>query len=52
MRSDNFLRIHRSFMVAIDKIESYSAAEVQIAGRILPIGRSHKLYVMEKLGKG
>lgn len=52
MRSDNFLRIHRSFMVAIDKIESFSAAEVEIAGRTLPIGRSHKLYVMEKLGRG
>lgn len=52
MRSDNFLRIHRSFMVAIDKIESFSASEVEIAGRTLPIGRSHKLYVMEKLGKG
>ena len=52
MRSDNFLRIHRSFMVAIDKIESFSASEVEIAGRTLPIGRSHKSYVMEKLGKG
>jgi DNA-binding LytR/AlgR family response regulator len=52
MRSDNFLRIHRSFMVAIDKIESFSASEVEIAGRTLPIGRSHKLYVMEKLGRG
>ena len=52
MRSDNFLRIHRSFLVAVDKIESFSAAEVEIAGRVLPIGRSHKEYVMEKLGKG
>lgn len=51
MRSDNFLRIHRSFLVAIDKIESFSAAEVEIAGRTLPIGRSHKLYVMERLGR-
>jgi DNA-binding LytR/AlgR family response regulator len=52
MRSDNFLRIHRSFMVAIDKIESFAASEVEIAGRTLPIGRSHKLYVMGKLGRG
>lgn len=51
MRSDNFLRIHRSFMVAIDKIESFSASEVEIQGRTLPIGRSHKIYVMERLGK-
>ncbi|HMX39946.1 MAG TPA: LytTR family DNA-binding domain-containing protein, partial [Saprospiraceae bacterium] len=52
MRSDNFLRIHRSFLVAVDKIESFSAAEVEIAGRVLPIGRSHKEYVMSKLGRG
>jgi DNA-binding LytR/AlgR family response regulator len=51
MRSDNFLRIHRSFLVAVDKIESFSAAEVEISGRTLPIGRSHKLYVMERLGR-
>ena len=51
MRSDNFLRIHRSFLVAVDKIESFSAAEVEINGRVLPIGRSHKNYVMEKLGR-
>lgn len=51
LRPDNFLRIHRSFLVAIDKIESFSAAEVAVAGRTLPIGRSHKLYVMERLGR-
>ena len=51
MRSDNFLRIHRSFLVAVDKIESFSAAEVEIAGRTIPIGRSHKDFVMEKLGR-
>ncbi len=48
---DNFLRIHRSFLVAVDKIESFSAAEVELAGRTLPIGRSHKEYVMERLGR-
>lgn len=48
---DNFLRIHRSFLVAVDKIESFSAAEVELAGRTLPIGRSHKEYVMDRLGR-
>lgn len=51
MRSDNFLRIHRSFLVAVDKIDSFSAAEVEIAERTLPIGRSHKDHVMGKLGR-
>lgn len=48
---DNFLRIHRSFLVAVDKIESFSAAEVELAGRTIPIGRSHKEYVMDRLGR-
>ncbi len=50
IRSDNFLRIHRSFLVAVDKIESFSATEVEMAGRVLPIGRSYKNFVMERLG--
>jgi DNA-binding LytR/AlgR family response regulator len=51
IRSENFLRIHRSFLVAIDKIDSFSAAEIEIAGRSLPIGRSHKDVVLERLDR-
>jgi len=51
LRNDNFLRIHRSFLVAVEKIESFSATEIEIGERILPIGRSHKEYVMMRLGK-
>jgi DNA-binding LytR/AlgR family response regulator len=49
--NDNFLRIHRSFLVAIEKIDSFSASEVVIGDRVLPIGRSHKEYAMMRLGK-
>ncbi len=49
---DNFLRIHRSFLVAVDKIASFSAMEVEINGRALPIGRSHKGNVEGRLGRG
>jgi DNA-binding LytR/AlgR family response regulator len=52
LRNDHFLRIHRSFLVAIDKIDAFSAADIEIGGRTLPIGRSHKGYVMERLGGG
>jgi len=37
-----FLRIHRSFIVAVDKIRAYSATEVEVGGKMLPIGRSYK----------
>lgn len=51
LNNDNLIRIHRSFLVAIDKIESFTATEVEITGRELPIGRSFKNDVMEKLGR-
>ena len=36
-----FRRIHRSFIVSIDKIESFSAKEVEIKGKTIPIGREY-----------
>jgi DNA-binding LytR/AlgR family response regulator len=35
----DFLRIHRSFIVAIDKITAYTPTFIDIAGQELPIGR-------------
>ena len=40
--SDEFLRIHRSFIVAINKIDSYNADSIEIAKHELPIGRLFK----------
>lgn len=37
-----FLRIHRSFIVALDKIERIRAQKVSIGGRELPIGDTFK----------
>ena len=37
-----FLRIHRSFIINIDKIESYMCGSVKIAGQNIPIGRNYK----------
>jgi DNA-binding LytR/AlgR family response regulator len=39
---DYFLRIHRSFIVALNKIDSYSPTHIEIAGKELPIGRHFK----------
>ena len=39
---DDFIRIHRSFIVCIQKIEGYHAHAVDIAGKELPIGRNYK----------
>lgn len=40
--NSGFVRIHRSFLVAKSKITAYSATEVEIGGKTLPIGRSYR----------
>lgn len=40
--SNLFKRIHRSFIVAINKIESYTAEKVEVNGVAIPIGRGYK----------
>ena len=44
-----FLRIHRSYIVAINKIDSYNADSIQIANHELPIGKIYKIDVIRKL---
>ena len=40
-----FLRIHKSYIVAIGKIESYNADSIQIVKNELPVGRLYKFDV-------
>jgi DNA-binding LytR/AlgR family response regulator len=44
-----FLRIHRSYIIAVDQILSFNTTSVDIASRNLPIGRSYKDMVMNVL---
>ena len=44
-----FMRIHRSFIVATGKIETYSATSIEVPGKELPIGRLYKDQVLEVL---
>lgn len=37
-----FKRIHRSFIVSVSKIESYTAESVEVSGISIPIGRGYK----------
>lgn len=43
-----FKRIHRSFIVAMDKIESYTSETIEIKGVSIPVGREYK-QVLENL---
>jgi DNA-binding LytR/AlgR family response regulator len=46
LAKNGFLRIHRSFLVAKNKIDAFSATDVEINGKQIPIGRSYKETVM------
>jgi DNA-binding LytR/AlgR family response regulator len=47
--SDGFLRIHKSFIVSMAKIEAFTANTIEIQGKELPIGRSFKNAVLSAL---
>lgn len=39
---DQFLRIHRSFIISMNKIENFNSSKIGIDGKELPIGRNYK----------
>ena len=48
---EQFLRIHRSFIINLEKIDAYSATDVEIGKHSIPIGRNYKNDVMKILAK-
>ncbi len=46
LNKDNFLRTHRSFIVAKDKIDAFTAADIEINKQQIPIGRSYREQVL------
>ncbi|MBT3383495.1 MAG: response regulator transcription factor [Prolixibacteraceae bacterium] len=45
----SFLRIHKSFIVSLAKIEAFTSTSIEVPGKELPIGRSYKNSVLENL---
>lgn len=46
---DDFLRIHKSFIVSTSKIEAFTSHTIEVPGKELPIGRSYKSTVLNAL---
>ena len=44
-----FLRIHRSFLVAVRHVKAFTSKEVQVAGQTLPVSRSYRKQVQARL---
>ena len=47
--SNKFIRIHKSYIVSIDKISSLDGNQVNINNKLLPIGKSYKTELIKKV---
>lgn len=48
---NEFFRIHRSFIIRLDKIRNIEQLSVEINDKTLPIGKSYKSELVEKIGQ-
>jgi DNA-binding LytR/AlgR family response regulator len=48
----DFVRIHRSFIISVDKVERIKTKAIVVAGKELPIGQSYEAEALKKLGHG
>jgi DNA-binding LytR/AlgR family response regulator len=48
--SSNFIRVHKSYMVAIDKIEFIERNRIKISDKLIPIGDTYKKVFYDTLG--
>lgn len=48
---NQFFRIHRSFIVRLDKIKNIEQLSVEVSDKILPLGKNHKALLIEKIGQ-
>ncbi|MBI1185178.1 response regulator [bacterium] len=49
LSSDKFLRVHRSYIVRLDKIETLDESVIVIKQKIIPIGGTYKSRLMNRL---
>lgn len=47
---EKFLRVHRSFIISIHQMDTFSPNQVNVKGHLIPIGRKYKERVKEVLG--
>lgn len=47
----NFIRVHRSYIIAKDKVDYFTATDVEVAGKLIPIGRSYREHTEAAIGQ-
>ena len=48
-KTDDFIRVHRSFIVPVSKIENIEDDTIKIKGKSIPIGKTYKQLVYKRL---
>jgi DNA-binding LytR/AlgR family response regulator len=49
--SDSFIRVHKSYTISVDKVKSIDGNCIEIASKLLPIGRNYRKQVKEHIFK-
>jgi len=47
---NNFIRVHKSYIVNINKIKTLSPTSIGLTDKMIPIGRSYKAFTLSHLG--
>lgn len=47
--SENFIRVHKSYTIAIDKVKSIEGNLIEIGNKKIPIGRNYVKYAKERI---
>jgi len=48
---NQFFRIHRSYIVRLDKVKNIEQLSADIGDKVLPIGKNHKASLIQKIGQ-
>jgi len=51
MLPSSFIRVHRSYLVSLKKIDAYTQDEINIENTAIPIGKLYRLLLLEALAK-
>ena len=51
MPASGFIRIHKSYLISVSKIETIERNHVSVAGQLLPIGESYRRHFLREIEK-
>ncbi|WP_109299267.1 LytTR family DNA-binding domain-containing protein [Aquimarina sp. AU474] len=46
---ENFIRVHKSYTIAIDKVKSIEGNQIEIENKRIPIGRNYTIHAKQKI---